>query len=154
MRIIVWNEPKSKYWKFLGFHLTHGTHFLDALAKVLGWGGGESAWEIPSPLLAAWMQLVAGIWRKLHLWGAAMNRLCLFGIKPIFWVSWPLALPPFLASDAAYANGKLNNTIQSYICIWRLDHSFAEKVPQHGPLLTFPINSFQGLKKNRAHFNF
>ena len=38
MRIIVWNEPKSKYWKFLGIHITHGTHFLDLLAKVLGRG--------------------------------------------------------------------------------------------------------------------
>lgn len=152
MRIIVWNEPKSKYWKFLGFHLTHGTHFLDALAKVLGCGGRESAWEIPSPLLAAWMQLVAGIWGKLHLRGAVMNRLCLLGIKTIFWLSRPLALPPFLTSDAEYTNGKLTSTIQIYIHIWRLDHNFAENVPQHGPLLTFPTYSFQGLLFLILHF--
>lgn len=98
----------------------------DSFLKSFGWGALEMGKVPEKSCLLFWLLKYSWwieTWRRLHIQGAVMDTLCLFGMKLIFWLSWPLPVLPFPASDAAYANRKPNETTQSHMCTWRLNHT-------------------------------
>lgn len=105
----------------------------DLFLRSFGWGAWEGGKVPEKSFLLSWL-LECSWWlgtrRWLHVQGAVMETVCLLDIKTTFWLSWPLSILPFSASDAAYTNRKPNETAQSDVCTWRLNIHFVRR--SHG----------------------
>lgn len=136
MRIVVWNELKSKYWKFLGFHVAHGTQIL--WLRCLG--GRKTAWEILSSLLSPWMQLVAQDMEEVARMRGSHRKIVPAWHKMHLLPLLATVHSPLLCFRCCIGQCKTK-------CVFMKAEPYVARVPWCKSLLTLPTNSFQGLKK-------